>query len=104
MAQDLLKSEKLYVAAAKNADAQAQLQLAIRYCRGNGVPLDRRKAVRWLERAAAQGGNKMSDIAMLCLLEKRKTSKLPRVASLPTPSAKVRRSKTFVDNRSRYYV
>lgn len=102
--RDVLKSEKLYVAAAKNADAQAQLQLAIRYCRGNGVPLDRRKAVRWLERAAAQGSGKMSDLAMLCLLEKRKTSHIPRISSMPTQSAKVRRSKSQVENRSKYYV
>ncbi len=102
--QDVLKSEKLYVAAAKNADAYAQLQLAIRYCRGNGVPLDRRKAAKWLECAAAQGGGKMSDLAMLCLLEKRKTGKLPSIASSPTAAAKVRKSKTLIENRSKYYV
>ncbi len=101
---DVLKSEKLYVAAAKNADAHAQLQLAIRYCRGNGVPLDRRKAAKWLESAANQGGGKMSDLALLCLLEKRKTGKLPQTASPPIAAAKVRRSKTLVENRSKYYV
>ncbi|MBS1955069.1 MAG: sel1 repeat family protein [Cyanobacteria bacterium SZAS-4] len=102
--QDVRKSEKFYVAAAKNADAQAQLQLALRYCRGNGVPQDRRKAVKWMERAAAQGGGKMSDLAMLCLLEKRKTGKVQRSSTMPTPAAKVRRSKTQVEHRSKYHV
>ncbi len=101
--QDLLKSEKLYIAAAKNADAYAKLQLAIRYCRGNGVPLDRRKAAEWLERAANQGDGKVSDLAMLCLLENRKTGKLRPLQSSNQSQAKLRHSKSQSENRSKYY-
>lgn len=101
---DVLKSEKLYVTAAKNADAYAQLQLAIRYCRGNGVPLDRRKAAKWLESAANQGSGKMSDLAVLCLLEKRKTGRLPQTVASSKSPAKVRRSQTLIENRRKYYV
>ncbi|HEY9730853.1 MAG TPA: tetratricopeptide repeat protein [Drouetiella sp.] len=101
--QDLLKSEKLYVAAAKNADAYAKLQLAIRYCRGNGVPLDRRKAAEWLEKAANQGDGKVSDLAMLCLLENKKQGKFRPLQSTSQPPAKVRRSMNVTENRSKYY-
>ncbi len=105
LAQDVLKSEKLHIAVAKNADAQAQLQLAIRYCRGTGVPLDSRKAVKWLERAAKHGSCRMSDLALLCLLDKNLSNN--RLRNISQPSGEQRPAARSVDqllNRSKYYV
>lgn len=101
--QDVLKSEKLYVAAAKNADSYAKLQLAIRYCRGNGVPLDRRKAMQWLETAANQGDGKISDLAVLLLLESKRNRKFAPAQTSNRSAARTRCSKPLFEMRSKYY-
>src|SRR3546814_12094419 len=44
-----------YMQAAEHGLAAAQVNLAVLYLRGEGVPKDPRAAARWLERAARAG-------------------------------------------------
>ena len=61
MATDRPKTFKDLIEAAEHGDPRAQFELGRRHFRGEGAPLDRLEAERWLKRAV-QGGHAVARI------------------------------------------
>lgn len=61
MATDRPKAFKDLIEAAEHGDPRAQFELGRRHFRGEGAPLDRLEAERWLKRAV-QGGHAVARI------------------------------------------
>ena len=61
MATDRPKTFKDLIEAAEHGDPRAQFELGRRHFRGDGAPLDRLEAERWLKRAV-QGGHAVARI------------------------------------------
>ena len=53
--EDFSKSIELWMAAAKAGNAEAQLELGVRYYFGDGVEVDYETSAKWLRKAAEQG-------------------------------------------------
>lgn len=56
VARDPDEAARWYRVAAERGHQEAQQNLAHKYWRGKGVPLDRTEAVTWMERAVGQSG------------------------------------------------
>ncbi|HEY9678753.1 MAG TPA: tetratricopeptide repeat protein [Drouetiella sp.] len=71
--QDISRAEKYRVMLAnKLSDAESKFEMVMRYCRGEGVPVDYQKAAHWLEETALVNDSScLSDLAMVSILNKR---------------------------------
>lgn len=54
---DLKKAYQMFMALAKQGDAQAQSNVGAMYSHGMGVPKNEKQAVYWFEKSAKQGNN-----------------------------------------------
>lgn len=55
--RDRRKATELYLASAKQGFDKAELIVGVGYLTGDGLPNDRRQAIFWLQKAAAQGSS-----------------------------------------------
>lgn len=92
MSRNYAKAVRWYRRAAEQGIAEAQLNLAVMYARGRGVPKDTTEFLRWLIRAA-EGGNASAQSILGAISEK--TGKLVQAykwysLAASAPDAKVR--------------
>lgn len=62
---------------AEERETEAQMQLAICYYHGNGIPQDYEEAFQWALRAAIQGNDEAEDFVGMCYLQGKGVEKLP---------------------------
>jgi TPR repeat protein len=91
--RDKRKATELYLASARQGFAKAELIVGVGYLTGDGLPNDRRQAIAWLQKAAAQDSPFARDL-LVVLSDRSVPASFSNIAALGSYLARLRDQET----------